>query len=165
EFFASLLAGDPLGVVLTRLALSITISLEVVGVSIHHGFDGTTFAAVDGAGHPSGLDEVDDGPWHRAARSGVAQYVPVSDLDPLGTRLLAEGVQGCWAIPLPPHDGLDGAVMTVWRRVHAEPVRAHDFVVDRSLRYVQLALVRSAEHRQLAHMSDHDHLIGAAKRD
>jgi diguanylate cyclase (GGDEF)-like protein len=54
--------------------------------------------------------------------------------------------------------------MTVWRRVHVAPVRAHDFVIDRSLRYVQLALVRSAEHRQLAHLADHDHLTGVANR-
>ena len=163
EFFASLLAGDPLDVVLARLALSIAISLEVLGVSIHHGFDGTSFEAVHGAGHPPGLAAVADGPWHRAAITGESQYVPVSAVE-LGTDLPEPMPRGCWAIPLPPHEALDGAVMTVWRRVSSPPVRAHDFVIDRSLRYVQLALVRSAEHRQLAHMADHDHLTGVANR-
>lgn len=167
EFFASLLAGDPLDVVLTRLALSVAISLEVAGVSIHHGFDGSTFRAVAGAGHPAGLEAVVDGPWHQAARTGEAHHVAVSSIEGIGPDVEASGLRGCWAIPVPAHDGLDpldGAVMTVWRRVHVPPVRAHDFVIDRSLRYVQLALVRSAEHRQLAHLADHDHLTGVANR-
>lgn len=163
EFFASLLAGDPLDVVLARLALSIAISVEVLGVSIHHGFDGTDFEAVHGAGHPPGLAEVVEGPWHRAALTGESQFVPISAVDLRGD--LPEPMpRGCWAIPLPRHEGLGGAVMTVWRRVASPPVRAHGFVIDRSLRYIQLALVRSAEHRQLAHMADHDHLTGVANR-
>ena len=144
EFFSSLLAGDPLDVVLTRLALSVAISLEVAGVSIHHGFDGSGFQAISGAGHPAGLEAVTDGPWHRAARTGEPQHVAVSAIAGIGPDV--------------------EAVMTVWRRVHVAPVRAHDFVIDRSLRYVQLALVRSAEHRQLAHLADHDHLTGVANR-
>ena len=167
EFFSSLLAGDPLDVVLTRLALSVAISLEVAGVSIHHGFDGSGFQAISGAGHPAGLEAVADGPWHRAARTGEPQHGAVSAIAGIGPDVEASGLRGCWAIPVPPHEGLDpldGAVMTVWRRVHVAPVRAHDFVIDRSLRYVQLALVRSAEHRQLAHLADHDHLTGVANR-
>jgi PAS domain S-box-containing protein len=83
EFFASLLAGDPLDVVLARLALSVAISLEVVGVSIHHGFDGSGFQAISGAGHPAGLEAVrrplaPGGTHRRRPRGGLAGSGPTS---------------------------------------------------------------------------------------
>src|SRR5690606_35360174 len=38
------------------------------------------------------------------------------------------------------------------------------FAITRALRYVELALVRHAEHAQLAHMATHDPLTGVATR-
>ncbi|NLD77920.1 MAG: diguanylate cyclase [Acidimicrobiales bacterium] len=164
EFFAALLAGDPLDVVFARLALSIAISMESLGVSIHHGFDGVHFESVDGAGHPLGIERIADAPWHEAARSGEPQYVRTVDVEAFAGHTAVEEAAGCWAIPLVPHRSIEPAVMTVWRAVDTPPVRAHDFVILRSLRYVQLALVRSAEHRQLSDLADHDHLTGLANR-
>jgi diguanylate cyclase (GGDEF)-like protein len=36
--------------------------------------------------------------------------------------------------------------------------------IDRSIRYIQLALVRTAEHQQLRHLAGHDALTGVANR-
>ncbi len=55
-------------------------------------------------------------------------------------------------------------MLTIWRPVHAEPVTAHEFVITRSLRYVQLALVRWVENQKLFHMANHDGLTGTANR-
>jgi diguanylate cyclase (GGDEF)-like protein len=55
-------------------------------------------------------------------------------------------------------------VLTVWREVATNPVTAHDFMIARALRYVQLALVRRAEHQKLARLASHDTLTGAVNR-
>ena len=59
---------------------------------------------------------------------------------------------------------VEPAVMTVWLPADSAPVRAHDFELSRSLGYIRLALMRSAEHRRLAYMADHDHLTGLLNR-
>ncbi|MEO6627663.1 MAG: sensor domain-containing diguanylate cyclase [Aquihabitans sp.] len=164
KFFAALLAGEPLEVVFARLGLSIAISLEAAGAVVHYGFDGVSFTGTAGTGEPDGCHDLVDSPWHRAVITGEPQYVATADLGTAARSVEAAGLGGCWAIPLPNLDGLSPAVLTVWRHTATSPVTAHDFVIGRSLTHVQLALVRSAEHRQLAHLADHDHLTGVANR-
>lgn len=164
ESLASLTAGAPLDEVLEHLGPAITTALEAVGTSVHHAFDGEVFFGTSGPGLPDGL-LAGAGPWTEAARTGVPSY---AGLDALGAegRALAEaaGIAGSWSIPVPASPAVDPAVLTVWRAVDMAPVTAHEFVVQRSLRYVQLALVRHAEHEQLAHMATHDGLTGVANR-
>jgi diguanylate cyclase (GGDEF)-like protein/PAS domain S-box-containing protein len=164
ESLASLTAGAPLDEVLDHLGPAITLALEAVGTSVHHAFDGEVFFGAAGPGLPDGL-LAGDGPWTEAARVGQPRYSGLDGLAP-AARELAEvaGIAGCWAIPVPPSTAVDPAVLTVWRAVDMAPVTAHEFVVRRSLRYVQLALVRHAEHEQLAHMATHDGLTGMANR-
>ena len=164
KFFAALLSGESLDVVFARLGLSIAISLEAAGAVVHYGFDGVTFAATAGTGEPEGCRDLVDAPWHRAVLTGEPQYVFTADLGTAAPSVEAAGLEGCWAIPLPRLDGLAPAVLTVWRRTAMPPVTAHEFVISRSLTHIQLALVRSAEHRQLAYLADHDHLTGVANR-
>lgn len=165
EFLDSLLAREPLDVVLRALGRSVAASLQSIGAVVHHGFDGGRFAGASGAGVPPACIDVSEGPWHEAARTGQTLHVPATDL-PGAAASAAEvaGIAGCWAIPLPPDDRHAPAVLTVWRSVHALPVKAHESTVTRSLRYVQLALVRWAEHQMLAHMATHDGLTGVANR-
>ena len=152
-FFEALLADEALNVVLGLLARSIAVSLEAVAVTVHFGFDGHRFHGVTGTCHPALLPDPESGPWRDAALSGQTQVVPVADSD-----------GGCWSIPVPPMVDVDPAVLTVWRGVHAPPVRAHEFELNRALGYVRLALIRSAEHRRLAYLADHDHLTGLLNR-
>jgi diguanylate cyclase (GGDEF)-like protein/PAS domain S-box-containing protein len=164
ESLASLTAGAPLDEVLEHLGPAITVALEAVGASVHHDFDGEVFFGTAGPGLPDGL-LAGEGPWTAAALSGEPLYVGVDDLGPAAAALAIEaGIAGCWSIPVPPSAAVDPAVLTVWRNVDMAPVTAHEFVVQRSLRYVQLALVRHAEHEQLAHMATHDGLTGVANR-
>jgi PAS domain S-box-containing protein len=70
EFVTSLLADDPLPEVLSRLCRSIATSLDGSGAAVHHGFDGTVFAAATGSGvPPECLAEA--GPWVEAAAHGA----------------------------------------------------------------------------------------------
>ena len=164
ESLASLTAGAPLDEVLEHLGPALTLALEAVGASVHHAFDGEVFFGAAGPGLPDGL-LAGDGPWTEAARSGAPCYVGIDALRPAARALGNEaGIAGCWSIPVPASAAVDPAVLTVWRNVDMAPVTAHEFVVQRSLRYVQLALVRHAEHEQLAHMATHDGLTGVANR-
>ena len=164
ESLASLTAGAPLDEVLDHLGPAITLALEAVGTSVHHAFDGEVFFGAAGPGLPEGL-LAGDGPWTEAARAGEPRYSGLDGLAPAARELAeAAGIAGCWAIPVPTSAAVDPAVLTVWRAVDMAPVTAHQFVVQRSLRYVQLALVRHAEHEQLAHMATHDGLTGMANR-
>jgi len=164
ESLASLTAGAPLDEVLDHLGPAITLALEAVGTSVHHAFDGEVFFGAAGPGLPEGL-LAGDGPWTEAARAGEPRYAGLDGLAPAARELAeAAGIAGCWAIPVPTSAAVDPAVLTVWRAVDMAPVTAHEFVVQRSLRYVQLALVRHAEHEQLAHMATHDGLTGMANR-
>jgi diguanylate cyclase (GGDEF)-like protein len=56
------------------------------------------------------------------------------------------------------------AVLSVWRTTRGAPLIGHRAVLDRSARYVQLALVRTAEHQRLRHLAGHDALTGVANR-
>jgi len=165
ESMSALLAGSPLETVFAHLAMSISVSLEAAGAVIHHGLVDGRFAASTGVGVPAACLEVGEGPWHLAAATGEPLYVASRDLPEAAARAAIEaGILGCWAIPLPDHSELAPAALSVWRWSEMSPVRAHEFVLTRSITYVQLALVRSAEHRALEYLADHDHLTGVANR-
>lgn len=164
ESLAALTTGAPLEEVLEHLGPAITLALEAVGTSVHHAWDGQVFFGVAGPGLPEGL-LAGDGPWTDVVEAGEPRYAGLDDLTVEARRLAeAHGIAGCWSIPVPASPAVDPAVLTVWRDVDMAPVTAHEFVVRRSLRYVQLALVRHAEHEQLAHMATHDGLTGVANR-
>jgi diguanylate cyclase (GGDEF)-like protein/PAS domain S-box-containing protein len=164
QFMAALLADEPLVVVLEHLAQSIAFGLEAIGVSVHHDLrSGGAVAA--GAGVPDALLRLDDGPWLEVAATGEALHLSVEDLS-VGAEAAARdaGIQGVWVIPVAGSNGSPRAVVAIWRPVASPPVNAHQFAITRSLRYVELALVRHAEHVQLAHMATHDTLTGVATR-
>lgn len=170
DSIAASLAGAPLSESLRLLSRSIAISLEALGTAIHHGFDGERFEAHASFGVPDECLDADgdgdaDTPWHRSARSGEPQFVSIDHL-PANARSTAQanGIAGLWAIPLPESRGLKPAVVSVWRRRDLKPVTAHDFVIARSLRYVQLTLLRAAEQAQLEYLATHDHLTDVANR-
>ncbi|QGG95398.1 GGDEF domain-containing protein [Actinomarinicola tropica] len=164
EFMAALLADEPLPTVLEHLARSISTGLEAVGAAVHHGLD-TEQPRCSAAGVPQALLDVDDPPWLDVAQDGEPRYLGLDAFpDAAAAAGRAEGIAGVWVIPVGGDSVARRAVVSVWRPVDAEPVTAHDFVVTRSLRYVELALVRHAEHQQLARMASHDELTGAVTR-
>jgi diguanylate cyclase (GGDEF)-like protein len=67
-------------------------------------------------------------------------------------------------MPIPLSQGLAPAVLSVWRAAPGAPLLGHRHVLDRSARYAQLALVRTAEHQRLRHLAGHDALTGVANR-
>jgi diguanylate cyclase (GGDEF)-like protein/PAS domain S-box-containing protein len=164
EFVTSLLGTDPLSTVLDRLCRSIALSLEAGGAAVHHGFDGTSFASATGHGVPRACLD-DEGPWTTTARSGAVIEADVEALPPrLASAATAAGLHVAWTAPVPHSEGLAPAVLTVWRSVPGGMLRGHRQVLDRSLRYVQLALFRNAEHQRLQHLAGHDSLTGVANR-
>jgi diguanylate cyclase (GGDEF)-like protein/PAS domain S-box-containing protein len=164
-FLDALLADEPLDDVLSALCRSIALSLEAEGAMVHYRFDGVTFAGAGGFGAPVDQLPLDVGPWCDAARSGVPAHVePVNLPCFVGAPALAMGLQTCWTMPIPLSQGLAPAVLTVWRTAPGAPLMGHRHALDRSARYVQLALVRTAEHQRLRHLAGHDALTGVANR-
>jgi len=165
DSLARLLAGDPLDDVLSTLSQAVAVSLEAIGAAVHHGFDGDRFGSSGAWNVPHECLALEESPWRCAVEAGKPVYAPTRVLPPAAAgAATAAGIAGVWAIPIDVGPDVAPAVLTVWRPVHAEPVTAHDFVVTRCLRYVQLTLVRSAEHEQLAHLASHDPLTGTANR-
>jgi len=164
-FLDALLADEPLDVVLTALCQSIAVSLEADGAVVHYQFDGDAFAGAAGFGAPVEQLPLDVGPWCDAARLEKAV-----DADPLhlpssvGAPAMAVGLRACWTVPIPLSKGLAPAVLSVWRRSEGTPLLGHRHVLERSARYVELALVRTAEHQRLRHLAGHDALTGVANR-
>jgi diguanylate cyclase (GGDEF)-like protein/PAS domain S-box-containing protein len=164
QFMAALLADEPLPAVLEHLARSIAFGLEAVGVAVHHDpRSGGARAAA--AGVPAALLELVDAPWTSVASTGEPLHLSVDDL-PSEVHDVARGsgIEGVWVIPVDLPPGEPRAVVTIWRSASSAPVNAHQFAITRSLRYVELALIRHAEHVQLAHMATHDTLTGVATR-
>lgn len=164
RFMAALLADEPLPEVLGHLARSIAHGLEAVGAAIHPDPTQASLGPV-GASVPEELLAIEGAPWERVAETGESLHLSVEDL-PTEVRTIARGagIEGLWAIPVAGTSVASRAVVTVWRGVASPPVNAHRFAITRSLRYVELALVRHAEHAQLAHMATHDPLTGVATR-
>jgi diguanylate cyclase (GGDEF)-like protein/PAS domain S-box-containing protein len=159
-FLAAMLDGRPLDELLEPLCRSIAVSLGAAGAAVHHGHDGSRFASSPSWGLPEGL--VADASWVPLAEPGSTD---VDEL-PADVRDLASaaGLAVAWTVPVPTSDGLPPAVLSVWRRPPGAPLVGHRYVLGRSVRYVQLALVRTAEHQRLGHLARHDSLTGVANR-
>jgi diguanylate cyclase (GGDEF)-like protein/PAS domain S-box-containing protein len=164
DFVGALLEDAPLPEVLERLCRSIASSLQATGAIVHHGFDGTAFAAAAGFGVPEGCLSEDE-LWRAVAADGIARTLETSDLPaPLAASAREAGVAACWVHPVATSEGLAPAVLTVCRPVPGGMLSGHRQVLERSLRYVRLALVRNAEHTRLRHLAGHDALTGVANR-
>jgi diguanylate cyclase (GGDEF)-like protein/PAS domain S-box-containing protein len=164
-FVALLLADEPVERALDSLLRSIAASLEAGGAALLHGFDGQAFAEGAAVGVPEGCIVLDQGPWCDTALVDKALSVLVAEL-PEGAAAAARdaGFESCWTVPVPTSQGLAPAVLTIWRRSEGPPLVGHRHLLERSTRYVQLALVRTAEHQRLRHMAGHDALTGVANR-
>ena len=164
-FLAQLLADQPIDDVVSSLARSIAASLEASGVVVHHGFDGTRFMGAGGFGVPAGCLALDQGPWCQGAATAEALHVVTPDLPAaIAGAATRAGLEGCWVAPVPPSEHVAPSVVTVWRDDPGPPLIGHRHALDRATRYVQLALVRNAEHQRLLHMAGHDELTGVANR-
>ncbi|MEY2451443.1 MAG: hypothetical protein QOD92_1017 [Acidimicrobiaceae bacterium] len=164
-FLDALLADEPLGDVLAALCRSIAASLEAEGAVVHYQFDGVAFAGAAGFGAPVEQLPLDVGPWCEAALAhGPAEVDPVNLPCFVGAPAMAMGLRTCWTMPIPLSQGLAPAVLSVWRSESGAPLMGHRHALDRSARYVQLALVRTAEHQRLRHLAGHDALTGVANR-
>jgi len=164
RFVAQLLADEPLADVLASLSRAIAAALEAPAAVIHHGFDGEGFAAAVGSDVPDAC-LVSDGPWRHTAATGEPCELAVDDLpDHIAAAARAAGFRACWTGGVPARDGLAPAVVTVWRAVQGRPLAGHRQVFERARRYVQLALIRTAEHQRLRHLAGHDSLTGVANR-
>src|SRR3954470_9824516 len=164
-FVALLLSDEPVERALDSLLRSIAASLEGGGAALLHGFDGQGFANAAAVGVPEGCIILDEGPWCDTALVDKALSVLVSEL-PNGAEAAARdaGFESCWTIPVPTSQGLAPAVLAIWRRSEGQPLIGHRHVLERSTRYAQLALVRTAEHQRLRHLAGHDALTGVANR-
>lgn len=164
EFMRFLLADEPLDVVLNSLARSIGSTLQARAAVIHHGFDGTEFAAAICGDCPEGCVP-SEGPWRDTAITGEPGVWNVDDLPgDIATPARAAGFTTVWTLPVPPSEGLAPSVVSVWRDTIGPPRAGHRQAVERMLRYVQLAIVRTAEHQRLRHLAGHDALTGVANR-
>jgi diguanylate cyclase (GGDEF)-like protein/PAS domain S-box-containing protein len=165
ESLAALLAGQPLPRVLDLLARSTAAFFEAPAAAIHWGLEDGSFAGCAAWDVPEACLEVEDGPWHEVARTGEPQYLTLEELpEPVAGSAAQHGLRGIWVLPVPPHSSIGPAVLTIGREVDTPPVTAHESVIARCLRYVQLVLVRHAEHEQLRHLASHDPLTGTANR-
>ncbi|MGH9275848.1 MAG: diguanylate cyclase domain-containing protein [Acidimicrobiales bacterium] len=164
EFVSSLLADEPLPEVLRLLCRSIAASLEGAGAVVHHGFDGSAFASAAGSDVPSECLG-DNGPWCGAAATGVAAECGLDELpEDIASAARSAGLAACWTTPIPHLEALAPATLSVWRRPPGPMLSGHRQVLERSLTYVRLALVRNAEHQRLRHLAGHDALTGVANR-
>ena len=157
-FLAAMLDGEPLDVLLAALCRSVAASTGSAGAVVHHGFDGSCFASAPG--------------W--AVDAGLAAAVGATGLgldtesalgrDELPAAVVRAGFEAVWTTPVPASHGIPPAVLSVWRTSPGAPLLGHRHVLERSVRYVQLALVRTAEHQRLRHLAAHDSLTGVANR-
>jgi diguanylate cyclase (GGDEF)-like protein/PAS domain S-box-containing protein len=165
QFVTRLLADEPLDDVLPALARSIAESVGAAGAAVHHGFDGDRFAAAAGAGVPGACLVAAEGPWCETARTGLPGACSVASLPaPARDAAVAVGLDSCWTVAVPRSAELAPAVLSVWRAAEGPPLIGHRHVLERASRYVQLALVRTAEHERLRHLAGHDALTGVANR-
>ncbi|MET0728294.1 MAG: diguanylate cyclase [Acidimicrobiales bacterium] len=170
EFVRSLLADAPLRDVLSSLARSIALAVEAGAAVVHQGFDGVSFAdavGTDSSGNelPAECLRLETGPWVQTAATGVTNVCELEDLPPdLGRAAAAAGWASLWTTVVLESERLSRSVISVWRDTGGPPLAGHRQALERAARYVQLAVVRTAEHQQLRHLAGHDALTGAENR-
>ena len=168
DFVNRLLADAPLAEVLEALVRSIGDSLGAAGATVHVGFGGEAFESVAGYGVEVDALPLDHGPWLDVlAVDENAPQPPRHDAVatlPADIAAAAPGMAACWTVRVSRGQGLAPAVLVVWRAEPGPPLIGHRHVLARSARYVELALVRTAEHRRLRHLAGHDALTGVANR-
>ena len=159
DFLVALLEEPKLDAVLVPLVRSIAASTDALGVAVHHGFDGSSFAGAvpswDG-----GADLATGGaPWCDVAATSSPIWLEGPQV-PEGP----PGARSCWSRPIPASDAVAPGVLSVWWATDGRPLLGHRHVLDRAAGYVSLALVRTAEHQRLQHLAGHDALTGVANR-
>ena len=159
DFVRAMLGDGPLDHDLEALTRSLAASLEGVGASVHHGFDGTAFHGVAGSWPGAASLPVDAEPWTTAFRGDGVQVVEARDpaLRDIGARI-------GWLVPVRPASGLPPAVLSLWRAIDDGPFLGHRRAFVQAADFVELAVVRSAEHERLSHLARHDPLTGVANR-
>lgn len=157
DFLTALLAGPALESSLPPLARSIAASLQGVGASIHHGYDGQRFVGTTGSWSGAANLPNDVGPWCDLIGHGIRCATVSPSLAPPGS----DG--SCWIVRVD-GGGAAPAALTVWLPNRDEPLIGHRHALARLTGYVQLALVRCAEHQRLLHLAGHDSLTGVANR-
>jgi diguanylate cyclase (GGDEF)-like protein/PAS domain S-box-containing protein len=159
QFVRAMVAGEPLAQDLERLTRSLASSMEGVGASVHHGFDGTAFHGVAGSWAGAEALPLATGPWVEALDHDDVLQVPVDD-----PSIAAMGAVTIWLKRVRPRSGLPPAVLSVWRARPDAPFLGHRQAFAQACDFVELAIVRSAEHDRLVHLARHDPLTGVANR-
>ena len=157
EFLTALLTAPSLEHVLGPLSCNVAASLGAVGAAIHHGFDGLAFVGTVGSWEGARSLPLDVGLWVDAARARggtVTAAAPANDV----------GAGSCWLVPVCGNGAVAPAVLSVWRDDEGPPLVGHRHALENLSGYVQLALVRTAEHQRLLHLAGHDSLTGVANR-
>ena len=152
EFMERLLAHHPLDEVLVALTRSVASSMNAVRAAVHHGWDGTRFVGVTGSWPGAASLPLTGSPWTDAL---TADAVLVGPGDGLAVSRWSVRIPGA---SVPP------AVLTIWTNAGGPPLFGHRKALETSIRYVELALTRTAEHQRLQHLAGHDSLTGVANR-
>ena len=160
EFFAALVAEEPLEVMLSSLVRSIAASLNAPAAAVLHGFDDGRFSGAAAFGVPLDVLTLDRGPWVTAAHTGSPAASEARDLMPSPEPEL--GLLSCWIHPVDAQD--KPASIVVFPAQLGPPLLGHRRVLDRLSRYVRLAMTRSVEHDRLRQLAGTDPLTGAMNR-
>lgn len=164
---ASLVAGDDLSHVLGLVCTAIAGTVDGAGAAVYLDFDGEAFGASAASGLPAGIvGATGPGtPWAKVAASGSADLTAIEAVGhDLAAVAATNDLQACWCLPVPATEGLPAAVVAIWRHRPGAPLTGHRRSFQRSVRMVQLALQRAAEHARLLHLARHDNLTGVANR-
>lgn len=157
-FLRALLADAPLEDVLRPLACSIEAVFRGVGAAIHHGFDGAEFEAAVGS-WPGAAMLPRGAPW-----SEVVAGIEVRDLTVDDTDAAPPGAAMAWLVPVVGSEAVAPAVLTVWLAEPEVPMIGHRTALAEAAGYVELALVRDAEHHRLRDLAERDPLTGVWNR-
>ncbi len=159
QFVRAMVAGESLAQDLERLTRSLTSSMEGVGASVHHGFDGESFHGVAGSWPGAAALPVRGSPWVDSLDQRGVREVPADH-----PALAALGAVRGWLMPVHPRSGLPPAVLSLWRHRSDAPSHGHRQAFVQACDFVELAIVRSAEHERLVHLARYDALTGVANR-
>jgi diguanylate cyclase (GGDEF)-like protein/PAS domain S-box-containing protein len=159
EFLTALLASEPLDDVLVPLARSMAATFTVAGTAVHHGFDGSAFDGVAGSWPEASALPLDRGPWCDVAAAGIAgELMSVEEPD------ATLGTTRCWLAAVATDGVVAPAVVSMWHGGPVEPLVGQRAVLRRLARYVELALVHTADRERLLHLAGNDSLTGVANR-